>query len=277
MIDKEDHLKKIVREKYAAIATENSKGGCCSGAECASEYSFIGEEYTGKAGHIPDADLGLGCGLPTEYANIKPGDTVVDLGSGAGNDCFVAREETGASGQVIGLDFTQEMVFRARENARKFGFENVTFYLGEIEHNPLADESADVVVSNCVFNLIPDKEKAFKETYRILKTGGHFSISDVVVEGNFPIDLQQAAELYAGCVTGAIDKDEYLKIIENAGFKNIVIQKQKKIVLPPEVLDKYLDASARKLWEDSEFGIFSITVYAEKEKEDPCCNENCCS
>lgn len=272
----EVELKNIVREKYAAIAKNPSKGGCCGESDCSGvEYSFIGDDYNGKAGYVADADLGLGCGLPTEYARIKPGDTVVDLGSGAGNDCFIAREETGSGGSVIGIDFTQEMVDKARENANRLGFENIQFYLGEIDNNPLDSNIADVVVSNCVFNLIPNRAKAFKETYRIIKPGGHFSISDVIVMGEIPPALREQAELYAGCVSGAIEKSEYLNLIEEAGFENIQIQKEKPIYIPDETLDQFLSSEQKNLWNKSQVGIFSMTFYAEKPAE-KCCGPDCC-
>ncbi len=271
----EVELKNLVREKYASIATSPSQGGCC-GSSCGGvEYSFIGDEYQGQKGYVADADLGLGCGLPTEFARIKPGDTVVDLGSGAGNDCFIARAETGPEGRVIGIDFTPEMIARAQRNAQKMGFDNVEFYQGEIDKNPLPDATADIVVSNCVFNLIPNREKAFAETYRILKPGGHFSISDVIVVGEIPEELREEAELYAGCVSGAMEKSEYLDIIERTGFKNIRIQKEKKVEIPGEILDKFLSAEKTKSWTDSQVGIFSMTFYAEKPEKE-CCGSDCC-
>jgi len=188
---------------------------------------------------------------------------VVDLGSGAGNDCFVARAETGESGEVIGVDFTQEMIDQATQNAQRLGYENVKFVFGDIESIPLETNTVDVVVSNCVFNLVPNKTKAFQETYRILKSGGHFSISDIVVEGDLPEALKKDAEMYAGCVSGAIQKAAYLSIIEAAGFSKIEIQKRKPITLPREILAKYLsDAEIDEFNKDQ--GIFSITVYAEK-------------
>jgi ubiquinone/menaquinone biosynthesis C-methylase UbiE len=223
----------------------------------------MADEYTDLSGYAPDADLKLGCGLPTEFARIKPGDTVVDLGSGAGNDCFVARAETGASGQVIGVDFTDAMLLKARTNVLKLGFKNVSFVKGDIENIPLPEATADVVVSNCVFNLVPDKSKAFAETHRILKTGGHFSISDIVLEGELPVGLQSAAEMYAGCVSGAIQMNDYLQLLKDQGFQNLTVQKKKSIVLPKEVLAKYLSAEAIQLF-NRDFGIYSITVYGEK-------------
>lgn len=254
-------LKALVREKYAAIAERSDGGGCCD--DKTMDYSIMADEYTDLSGYASDADLKLGCGLPTKFARIKPGDTVVDLGSGAGNDCFVARAETGESGQVIGVDFTDAMLLKARTNALNLGFKNVSFVKGDIENIPLPDATADVVVSNCVFNLVPDKSKAFAETHRILKTGGHFSISDIVLEGELPAGLQRAAEMYAGCVSGAIQKNAYLQLLKDQGFRNLTVQKKKSIVLPKEVLAKYLSAEAIKLF-NQDFGIYSITVYGEK-------------
>ena len=274
----EVELKQLVREKYAAIAQHPKHGGCCSSdASCGVDYSFIGDEYEGKDGYVAEADLGLGCGLPTEFAKIKEGQTVVDLGSGAGNDCFIARAETGPTGKVIGLDFTMEMVEKARLNAEKMGFQNVVFHLGEIDQNPLPDNLADVVVSNCVFNLVPNKKKAFSETYRIIKHGGHFSISDVVVQGKIPEGLRNEAELYAGCVSGAMDKEDYLSVITAAGFKNIQIQKEKRIDVPQEVMQQYLTAEELVEWEKANIGIFSITVFAEKPSAEECCGPACCN
>jgi len=260
-------IKNLVQEKYGIIAEqskETNESSCC-GTNCCDtvDYAVFADDYSNLDGYNKDADLGLGCGLPTEFAKIEKGNTVVDLGSGAGNDCFVARAITGESGRVIGLDFTDNMLNKARENAAKYGFKNVEFVKGDIENMPITDSTADVVVSNCVLNLIPDKDKAFSETFRILKPGGHFSISDVVIEGEMPEGLQQDAEMYAGCVSGAIQKSEYLNKVRTAGFVNLEIQKEKRIDLPDEILKKYLpDDKISDLREN--LGIFSITLYAEK-------------
>lgn len=224
------------------------------------EFSVFADDYSDLKGYTEAADLGLGCGLPTEFAKIQKGQTVLDLGSGAGNNCFVVRAETG---EVIGLDFTPEMIDQARQNAKKLGFSNIKFLYGDIEEIPLSDNIADVVVSNCVMNLVPSKEKAFAETHRILKSGGHFSISDVVIEGELPKGLKSVAEMYAGCVSGAIQKDTYLDIIAKSGFKNIEIQKQKPITIPTDILEKYLDGDGLAAFNKAQ-GIYSITVYAEK-------------
>ncbi|CCH54117.1 arsenite S-adenosylmethyltransferase [Fibrisoma limi BUZ 3] len=276
-----EQLKEIVRQKYSDIAeADSSKGvavdcGCgptsCCGpsssgpAAAGSDYTILmADEYTDLNGYVAGADLGLGCGLPTQFAQIKPGNTVVDLGSGAGNDCFVARAETGETGRVIGLDMTPAMIDRARKNAKALGYTNVEFVYGDIEEMPLADNLADVVVSNCVMNLVPDKERAFAETYRILKPGGHFSISDIVLVGELPEGLQRDAELYAGCVSGAIQESAYLDIVTGTGFTNVQIQKKKEINLPTDLLKNYLTTDELATYQQADRGIYSITVFAQK-------------
>ena len=261
-----EEIKQVVRDKYAALAQPTtSSDGCCDDTGCGEEVTYFAEDYTSLAGYQTDADLGLGCGLPTEYAHMQAGDTVVDLGSGAGNDCFVARSIVGESGRVIGVDMTPAMVDKAQQNAKKLGYDNVTFRLGEIEQLPLEDNRADVVVSNCVLNLVPDKARAFQETFRILKPGGHFSISDVVLRGELPDGLRESAELYAGCVSGALLQEDYLQAVEDAGFKNTKVQKERRITLSDEVLQKHLSAEEAERFRQSDAGIFSITVYAEKQ------------
>lgn len=271
-------LKELVKEKYGQIAEQSkdvNASSCCGATGCGTiDYTVMADDYSKLDGYVADADLGLGCGLPTQFANIKEGDTVVDLGSGAGNDCFVARSIVGKSGKVIGIDFTDRMIEKAKINAGKLNYTNVAFYQGDIEDMPLKENIADVVVSNCVLNLVPNKAKAFAETFRILKKGGHFSVSDIVLVGDLPQDLQKSAEMYAGCVSGAIQKEEYLFIIEKAGFKNIVVQKEKRIILPEEILKGYLSADKIKELNTGENGIFSVTVYAEK--PEGCCAPGCC-
>jgi SAM-dependent methyltransferase len=264
-----EQLKQIVKEKYAQIAEQDkaSNASSCCGATngCSTiDYNVMADDYTNLKGYEPNADLGLGCGLPTAFAQIKEGDTVVDLGSGAGNDCFIARSITGEKGKVIGVDFTDKMIEKARINADKLGYNNVEFRQGDIENLPLASNVADVVVSNCVLNLVPNKKQAFAETFRILKKGGHFSVSDIVLVGELPDGLQKSAEMYAGCVAGAIQKDEYLGTIQKAGFTNITIQKEKRITLPSEILNDYLTAQQVEDFSNGKTGIFSVTIYAEK-------------
>ena len=268
-MNSEQEMKEMVKEKYGAIAQqskEQNQTSCCgSGCGCSNvEFSIMSEDYTKLPGYVPDADLALGCGLPTEFAQIKPGDTVVDLGSGAGNDCFIARSIVGASGRVIGIDMTEAMISKARSNAEKLGFKNVEFRLGDIDNMPIDDSTADVVVSNCVMNLVPNKQKAFAETFRIIKQGGHFSISDIVLQGELPDDLRTEAALYAGCISGAVQKEEYLHIIKGAGFTNITVQKDRKIDIPNEILAKFLSVDLLREYNKSHIGIFSVTVYAEK-------------
>lgn len=273
-----EQLKQMVKEKYGQIAEQSkttNATSCCGATGCGTiDYSVMADDYTQLEGYVADADLGLGCGLPTEFAQIKEGDTVVDLGSGAGNDAFVARSIVGETGKVIGIDFTDKMIEKARANAKALNFTNVEFRQGDIENMPLAGNSADVVVSNCVLNLVPDKKLAFAETFRVLKKGGHFSVSDIVLAGDLPEGLQKNAEMYAGCVSGAIQKDEYVKIIKEAGFTNITLQKEKRITLPDEILKEYLTPEAMEDFKTGSTGIFSITVYAEK--PDACCAPGCC-
>ncbi len=276
-----DQLKELVRQKYSEIALQEkavNQASCCGSGSCSTEvYNIMSDDYTELEGYNPDADLGLGCGLPTQFARIKPGDTVIDLGSGAGNDCFVARAETGPTGKVIGIDFTPEMINKARENADKLGFNNVEFRTGDIERMPVTANVADVVVSNCVLNLVPDKKRVFCEIFRVLKNGGHFSISDVVLTGELPEALRRDAEMYAGCVAGAIQRDEYLDFITKTGFVNLQIQKEKPIVIPDDILSKYLHADQIASFRNGESGIFSITVYAEKPAAPSCsCEPGTC-
>jgi SAM-dependent methyltransferase len=263
-----EELKEMVKEKYGEIAESNSS--CCGPTSCCGpenkivEYSVLQDDYTKVDGYVAEADLGLGCGMPTELAGIKEGDTVVDLGSGAGNDVFVSRALVGDSGKVIGLDFTQEMIEKANNNNRKLGYENVEFHLGEIENMPIENDTADVVVSNCVLNLVPDKEKAFPEMYRIIKLGGHFCVSDIVLKGELPLALQKSAEMYAGCVSGAIQQDDYLRIIKEAGFNNVEVKKSKTIELPDSELREILSDDEIELYHKSNIGIYSITVVGFK-------------
>ncbi|MCW3125622.1 MAG: Methyltransferase type 11 [Bacteroidetes bacterium] len=274
----DEQIKDIVRQKYSGIATQDkgsNQASCCGAGGCSTEvYNIMTDDYAAVKGYNPQADLGLGCGLPTQFAKIKKGDTVIDLGSGAGNDCFVARAEAGETGRVIGIDFTPAMIDRARVNAEKLGFNNIEFRQGDIEKMPVTSAIADVVVSNCVLNLVPNKDNVFKEIARVLKAGGHFSISDVVLVGDLPENLRKDAEMYAGCVSGAIQKADYMELIRANGFQNITIQKEKEIIIPDDILANYLNAGEINTFKSGATGIFSITVYAEKAKE--CCGTDCC-
>lgn len=264
----EQELKDIVKDRYAKIAEqdkETNASSCCGATTPTNKvYNIMMDDYTETEGYVADADLGLGCGLPTQFAKIKSADTVIDLGSGAGNDCFVARHETGAEGKVIGIDFTPIMVQKARINAEKLGYNNVEFREGDIDDMPVNDNLADVVVSNCVLNLVPNKQKVIAEIARVLKPGGHFSISDIVLMGDLPSALKNDAEMYAGCVAGAIQKSEYLQLITDQGFQNLQIQKEKPISIPDDILIKYLSKEEVDSFNKGATGIFSITVYAEK-------------
>ncbi len=266
---KAEDLKLIVKDKYGDIAMQSESGNqsSCCGSDCGcgdTSYTVIAGEYKNLEGYNPDADLKLGCGIPTDHASIHPGDSVLDLGSGAGNDCFVARALVGENGKVTGLDFTESMIEKAIKNLKKTGFTNIEFIYGDIENMPLPDGAFDVVISNCVLNLVPDKKKAFREIYRVLRPLGHFSISDVVLEGDLPKKLKEDAVMYAGCVSGAMQKDDYLEVIRQQGFSNIEIKTQKKIELPDDILMNYLDLEEIRNFRKGNTGIFSITVNANK-------------
>ena len=266
---KAEDLKLVVKEKYSEIAKQSkqqNESSCCGSTGCCStvDYAVFSEGYEKLEGYNPDADLGLGCGIPTEFAQIQKGNTVIDLGSGAGNDCFVARALVGETGYVIGIDMTEAMIEKARYNAAKLSFNNVEFRFGDIENMPVEDNKADVVISNCVLNLVPDKNKAFAEIFRVLKPGAHLSVSDIVLNGELPEKIKQAAEMYAGCVSGAMQKDDYLRIMEENGLVNIKIQKEKATPIPDEILSDYLTQQEIDMYKKSGAGIFSITVYAEK-------------
>lgn len=263
-----EELKEAVRKKYSEISVQgtdyNARTCCGAGGESAKVYNIMTDDYSDLKGYNSEADLGLGCGLPTAFAKIKKGDMVIDLGSGAGNDCFVARHETGKGGKVLGIDFTESMISKARQNAEKLGFNNVEFRYGDIEEMPVSDNIADVVVSNCVLNLVPDKSRVFAEIFRVLKPGGHFSISDIVLEGVLPDAIREDAEMYAGCVAGAIQKQTYLDYISEAGFKKITVQKEKPIELPDDILSQYLSEEEIAEFNTGSTGIYSITVFAQK-------------
>ena len=265
---KSEELKSIVKEKYGKIAEQSGpENSCCGDSLCCGPgvvYTVFSEKYENKKGYNPDADLNLGCGIPTDYAGIKKGDHLLDLGSGAGNDCFVARALVGESGIVTGLDMTEPMILKARENCAKLKFKNVEFVLGDIEDMPFDDKKFDVVISNCVLNLVPDKTKAFHEIFRVLKPGKHFCVSDVVIKGTLSERMQKDAEMYAGCVSGASEMTEYLKIVKDAGFLNVRVHKQKEIKLPDSLLAEYNDANELTAYHKGNTGIFSITVSASR-------------
>ena len=262
--------KELVKQRYSELAlnSDSLKGACCCGTNSTPPlkkvFTIMSEDYSKLKGYEADADLGVGCGLPTEYANIKEGNTVVDLGSGAGNDCFIARAEVGDSGRIIGIDFSPQMIEKAWKNASKRAYTNVEFLEGDIENMPLADNTADVVVSNCVLNLLPEKDKIFKEIHRVLKSGGHFCISDVVLEGYFPKEFTDNASMYAGCIASAIQKDDYMGEIEKTNFKEVSIQRTKTILIPDDVLEEHLDEETIVKYKAGNVGIYSITVTGRK-------------
>lgn len=271
-----ERLKALVREKYGRIAADApAPGSCCCGpSSCCGpaaaarpaepavsrDVAGFGEDYGKLAGHVAEADLGLGCGLPTEHAGLAPGQTVVDLGSGAGVDAFVARAAVGAAGRVIGVDMTPEMVAKARANAARLDYGNVEFRLGDIESLPVDDASADVVVSNCVLNLVPDKRRAFAEIFRVLKPGGRFCVSDVVLEGGLPAGLREAAELFVGCVAGALEASAYMAIIRETGFEAVEVRSSKRIGIPDEALLEHIDAAGLAAYRASGAAVLSVTV-----------------
>jgi len=260
---KSEELKKIVKDKYGQIARE-SNCSCCCGCDDKFDYSVFNDNYEKIDGYNENADLGLGCGIPTDHAEIKHGDHLLDLGSGAGNDCFVARSIVGETGKVTGLDFTDDMIIKANANNSQMGYENVEFIRGDIEEMPLPDDSFDVVISNCVLNLVPDKDKAFDEIKRVLKPDGHFCVSDIVLKGEMPDELIDVAELYAGCVSGALAKEEYLGIIKETGFTGIELRKEKQIHIPDELYLQHISPEMLKELNSKDFGIFSVTVFGIK-------------
>lgn len=264
MMKTESHqeTRDLVRGKYSEIARGESC--CCGNCSPGTTYSEIGESYAAVKGYVPDADLGLGCGVPTEFAGMGPGQTVLDLGSGAGNDVFIARREVGETGRVIGVDFTPDMIEKAETNRAKLGLENVEFRQGDIEDLPICDGMVDVVISNCVLNLVPDKAKAFSEIHRVLKPGGHFCVSDIVLEGVLPEKLQKAAELYVGCVSGALQKNDYLYHIETLGFESIEILKERAILISDEELGEYLSDDELSTFRASGMKILSVTIRAKR-------------
>lgn len=263
-------IKSSVQEIYTKIASQsktlNAQSLCGVGKSsescCQFDYTIFSEDYTKLDGYCNTADLGLGCGIPTSCITIKKGDFVVDLGCGAGNDCFIARDYVGETGKVIGIDFTPVMLKKAWENSDNLNYNNIEFRFGDVEDMPIKSGIIDVVISNCVINLIENKTKVFKEINRILKPNGFFSISDVVLGAELPEKLKKCVELYAGCVSGAVLKSDYLTTIEKAGFK-AEIRKEKEIVIPDDILAKYLD---EKEIEDfkGKCKILSVTVIGTK-------------
>jgi ubiquinone/menaquinone biosynthesis C-methylase UbiE len=239
-------IKEKVRENYGQIARDK----CCPTPSscCGDNPPVLTNYFDIKDQVLPESDLGLGCGLPTIHAEIKKGETVLDLGSGAGIDAFISAKAVGPAGKVIGVDFSQDMIKRAKKNAKKNNFKNVDFRYGELENLPVDDNTIDVILSNCVINLVPDKGKVFSEIYRVLKPGGRFTISDIVSFGTVPDEIREKVELWVGCIAGAVEEKNYLKIIEDKRLKNIQVVEKKEI--------SYLKSN--------DFGFASITVTGRK-------------
>ncbi|OIO00926.1 arsenite S-adenosylmethyltransferase [Candidatus Desantisbacteria bacterium CG1_02_49_89] len=263
-------VKKIVKKGYGRIAKQKSSCGCCGGGTAEKISKTVG--YSDKEmGSVPEgANLGLGCGNPVALASLKQGETVLDLGAGAGFDCFLSAKKVGTKGRVIGIDMTPEMVAKARKNAQKGGYKNVEFRLGEIENLPVEDDSVDAIISNCVINLAPDKGKVFKEAFRVLKPGGRMMVSDIVLLKNLPKAIMGSVAAYVGCISGAVKKEEYLGMIKKAGFGRIEIKDEsvfpidclandptaQAIMKVIKISGKDISAAARN--------VLSIKVYAVK-------------
>ncbi len=252
---KQEQIKKVVQEKYGRIATQQSSccqpvASCCCGGDLASEISKdIGYSEDELAAVPEGSNLGLGCGNPLALASLKPGEIVIDLGSGAGFDCFLAAQKVGTSGRVIGVDMTAAMIEKARHNSRKGNYTNVEFRLGEIEHLPVADDFSDVLISNCVINLSPDKAQVFREAFRTLKPGGRLMISDIVLLTELPEAIQQSIDAYVGCLAGALLKDDYLGKITTAGFQDVKVVDE--TIFPIDLLisdaDESISTSMRQM------------------------------
>jgi SAM-dependent methyltransferase len=273
---KNTEIKRVVRRGYARIAKQGGSccapsASCCGNPASATTISKAIGYSDAELGAVPDgANLGLGCGNPVAIASLKEGETVLDLGSGAGFDCFLAANAVGEKGGVIGVDMTPEMVERARENARKGGYRNVSFKLGEIEDLPVEANSVDVVISNCVINLSPDKPKVFSEAFRALKPGGRLMVSDLVLLKALPRAILESAEAYVGCIGGAAAKEDYLSAIKAAGFKDVAVVGEKAVSVGLLANDPSAQAVAKSLAitpemiRDLEGAVASVQVSAVK-------------
>jgi arsenite methyltransferase len=276
---KKNEIKKRVRERYTGAATRDTS--CCGPSPCGCADTGLNEQsasqrvgYTAEElGKVPEeSDLGLGCGNPTAIAGLKEGETVLDLGAGAGIDCFLAANKVGPSGRVIGVDMTPEMIDRARENANQNGYANVEFRLGEIENLPAADNSVDVVISNCVINLSPEKDRVFREAFRVLKPGGRMFVSDLVLRKPLPEALRESAEVYTACVAGAMLRDDYLREIRTAGFEDVEVVNESSFPADLVLEDPAASEAIQKLKiTDEELvealgSVISLNVKAVKEK-----------
>lgn len=271
----EKYIKKNIREGYAKIARENSSccaqaASCCTDSRAATISQGIGYSEE-EISSVPEgSNMGLGCGNPTALASLREGETVLDLGSGGGFDCFLAAEKVGPGGLVIGVDMTPEMIEKARKNAEKEDFGNVEFRLGEIENLPVADKSVDIIISNCVINLSSDKKRVFSEAFRVLKPGGRIMVSDIVLEEELPASIKKSISAYVGCLAGAMLKNEYIEVVKNAGFENVRIERE--MIMPFKHAEN--DPTVKAIIEESgitseeirsfEKSILSISVYGKK-------------
>lgn len=255
-------IKDEVKKKYSSVVLNTESGcGCGCGDE---ELSTFALDYSKLDGYNKEADYALGCGIPTSFAEIKEGHTVLDLGSGAGNDVFVAHRLVGETGQVIGVDMTEAMIEKANVNKEKLGYKNIEFRLGEIENLPVDENSVDITISNCVINLVPNKQKAYQEIYRTLKKGGKFVVSDIVVKGKLPESIRKSVELYVGCVAGAISKDKYIGIVQATGFSEVKVLEEKEYQVPDSFLLKYLNMEQFKAYKEGGAKILSLTLSGTK-------------
>lgn len=275
---KKEKIKKLVKEKYGGIARKDSS--CCLPENpCCGDTVQTGK-ISQKIGYSPqeleavpaEANLGLGCGNPTAIASLRKGETVLDLGSGAGFDCFLAANRVGSTGKVIGVDMTPEMLDKARDNAQKAGYTNIEFRLGEIESLPVEEDSIDVVISNCVINLSPDKPKVFREAFRVLRPGGRMIVSDLVLLKDLPESIQGLAEAYTGCVADALLKEDYLRAIEEAGFQDVRVTNENRYAISDfageDTLKVWIQKSGATLEElkQAEDSVLSISVTAQKSR-----------
>jgi arsenite methyltransferase len=265
----DEETRALVRERYGAIA--EASASCCGPASCGcgeemapDGLNVIGDAYAGVEGRLAEADLNLGCGVPTRHAALQPGETVLDLGSGAGNDAFIARHEVGAEGRVLGVDITPEMIAKARGNAAKLGYDNVEFREGPIEQLPVDSASVDAVISNCVLNLVRDKARAFAEMFRVLRPGGRFCVSDIVATGELPAPVREVAALYVGCVAGAMAEDSYLALLETTGFHDVRVAEAKPIPLSDEALSGSMSPADVAAFRASGVTLKSVTVLGTK-------------
>jgi arsenite methyltransferase len=278
---KKEEIQKVVRERYGKIAIQSGSSCCCgpsTSSSCCGASTNLASAIGKKIGYsneeismVPEgSNLGLGCGNPVALATLKEGDTVLDLGSGAGFDCFLASSKVGPKGKVIGIDMTAEMLDRAKENAKKGGYTNVEFRLGEIENLPVADNSVDAIISNCVINLSSDKQSVFDEAFRVLKPGGRLMVSDIVILKDLPENIRNSIDAYTGCIAGAMKKEDYLEAIKKSGFESVKVVEESSFSLDCVVNDPVAQKTiedlnmTKKKIEDLSASVSSIRVQGIK-------------